>query len=74
MVKRRNRNANEIEEAFSSALPSSGTYTGSKFIWKAWLVKGWAIISGKKCGRPAGRMIARTLLALQKNHVAMFTE
>ena len=42
------RNANEIEEAFSSALPSSGTYTGSKFIWKAWLVKGWAIISGKK--------------------------
>ena len=34
------RNANEIEETFSSALPSSGTYTGSKFIWKAWLVKG----------------------------------
>ena len=42
------RSANEIEEAFSSALPSSGTYSGGKFIWKAWIVKGWAVISGKK--------------------------
>ncbi len=42
------RNANDLEEAFSSALPSSGTYTGGKFIFKAWIVKGWAMISGKK--------------------------
>ena len=40
------RNANDLEEAFSSALPSSGTYTGSRFIFKAWIVKAWAVING----------------------------
>ena len=41
------RQAGSLEEAFSGALPSSGTYTGGKFIFKAWIVKAWAVINGK---------------------------
>ena len=40
------RQAGSLEEAFSGALPSSGTYTGGKFIFKAWIVKAWAVING----------------------------
>jgi len=41
------RQSGSLEEAFSGALPSSGTYTGGKFIFKAWIVKAWAVINGK---------------------------